>query len=307
VTAYAVAVTLPVTENDLLAHIAARSAAMKGRVTIPPGDDMGAVRVTAGDLLVTVDQVIDGVHVDSATQPLPLIARKAITRNLSDVAAMAALPVGAVAAACVPRTWSAERGRQLSDALREVADAYACPLFGGDITIWGGPLVLSVTVLAEPAGITPVPRRGARPGDAIYVTGVLGNSLSSGHHLTFEPRLQLARTLAGNPATRPTTMMDLSDGLAMDLPRMTDHAFIDADALPVRDGTPAPRWRHAVGDGEDYELLFTASAGASMPTTIGGVRVTRVGEVSNAGGVRFVDTAGRLLDASGLGWEHGRC
>src|SRR5690606_30452530 len=121
------------------------------------------------------------------------VARKAITRNLSDVAAMAARPSGAVVAASLPRDFGEARANELFDHMRKTAEAFGCPLFGGDLAMWDHPLLLSVTVLAEPAETAPVLRSGAKVGDIIYVTGQLGGSLQNVagrcHHLDFEPRL----------------------------------------------------------------------------------------------------------------------
>ena len=305
-----------VRENDLLRHVYAGNAALPAGVTIPPGDDMGAVRLRGGSgdtVMVTVDQLADGVHVDLATATLQQVGRKAITRNLSDVAAMAARPVGAVVAASLPRGFGHGRASALFDAMRDTAAAYACPLVGGDISIWDGRLLLTVTVLAEPwPGVEPVRRGTASVGDAIYVSGELGYS-PAGHHLDFEPRLALARALASLPSGeggRPTAMMDLSDGLAMDLPRMVGHAEVEAALLPIRDhasgGVEAlPGWRHAVADGEDYELLFIVAPGAAVPAAVESVPLTRVGTVTAAGGVALVHPDGTRTDLAGLGWEHG--
>lgn len=307
-------------EWEILSHVFRANASLGEAVTIPPGDDMGAVTVGGAQVLVTVDQVADGVHVDTATMPIEKIGRKAVTRNLSDVAAMAARPVGAVAAASLPRGFGAARTRQLFDAMRRTGEAYGCPLFGGDVSIWDGPLLLTITVLADPDGIEPILRSGARVGDTIYVTGHLGGSLETvdgyTHHLDFEPRLTLARRLAALPENRPHCMIDLSDGLASDVRHLCHASNVAAELfahqLPVSAGarqaaarTGSPLWRHAAGDGEDYELLFTAPAG--LPRKIEEVAITPVGVICDAGSVpdvrlRFED--GRTIDLAELGWEH---
>ena len=135
-------------ERDLLKHIYAANAGLPADVGIPPGDDMGAVSVGGQQVLVTVDQVADGVHVDLANTPIEKTGRKAITRSLSDVAAMAAVPVGAVAAASLKRDFGEPRAEALFDAMRQTAQSYQCPLIGGDISVWDGPTILTVTVFA---------------------------------------------------------------------------------------------------------------------------------------------------------------
>ena len=293
-------------ENDLLQHVYAANGDLPAGVLIPPGDDLGAVRFGNDTLLVGVDQLIGGVHFDPATTSPEQIGRKAVTRNLSDVAAMAAVPVAAVAAVAFPRgadeTWT----KRLFDATRDTAAAYDCPLIGGDIAVSDGPLVITVTVWARPDGIAPVTRSGGRLGDTVYVSGTLGYSLPTGHHLSFEPRLELARALAGDAALRPRAMMDLSDGLAQDLPRLVPHAEIDAAALPLRQGPgdDTPPWRHAVGDGEDYELLILVAPGVVYPAQIAGVPLTRIGRVTEGGGAVVATPDGERHPVSGLGWEH---
>ncbi|MBB6428451.1 thiamine-phosphate kinase [Algisphaera agarilytica] len=312
-------------ENDLLQHVYAGNTALPDAVTIPPGDDMGAITFGDRSLLVAVDQVADGVHFDLANTPLAKVGRKAITRNLSDIAAMAAKPTAAVVAACLPRDFGEANATALFNAMRDTAQTYSCPLIGGDTAIWDGKLLLSVTVFAEPwrdaedQPIAPVERTGAQPGDAIYVTGELGHSFPTGHHLDFEPRIELARelVLASGGATRPTAMIDLSDGIAQDLPRLVEHAELQMRILPLRQGESVDGrepWQHALGDGEDYELLFTAPADAVIPHAFGHdedeskhVLITRIGTVTDAGGIVVVTPEGESLaldQADAKGWEH---
>lgn len=309
-------------EFDLIQSIVAKNDALPDAVTIPPGDDMAAIELDQTQLLVAVDQVIHGVHFDPASATIEQIGRKAVTRNLSDVAAMAAWPVGMVACVQLPRTMSAEDAKRLLDAVRRAGEAYDCPLIGGDTSIVDGKLSLSITVFARPDGVRPVTRRGAAVGDAIYVTGQLGGSLHAydgkTHHLDFEPRLTIARQLAGDPKTRPTAMIDLSDGLARDLPHLIKAsqdapaigADIDARCLPVsavarqyavRDSRPG--WMHAVADGEDYELLFTAKPEQTLPEVIDGVEITRIGTLIDKPGITLLQ-GGDRIDLAGLGWEH---
>lgn len=307
-------------EFDLLQHVYRANAALPEAVTIPPGDDMGCVRLGELQVLITVDQVADGVHVDTATMPLEHVGRKAITRNLSDIAAMAALPVCAVVAASLPRDWREEQALTLFDAMRETAAAYDCPLIGGDVTIWDQPMIVSVTMLADAGDVPPVLRSGARVGDAIYVTGELGFSFASGHHLDFEPRIILARQLAMDQATRPHCLIDLSDGLARDLAHLCHagnvDAVVDAARLPIRQRPAAlaakqedglPDWRHAVGDGEDYELLFTAPPDR-MPKQLAGVPITCIGRIvpraAQCVGIVLRWEDGSTTDLANLGWEH---
>ncbi len=299
-------------EFALLQHVFKHNAAMPADVVIPPGDDMGAVRIGGACLLVTVDQVADGVHVRCATTPLELVARKAMVRNLSDVAAMAARPVGAVAAACLPRDWTHDQAACLADALHETGRRYHCPVIGGDVSIWEQPLLVTVTVFAEPAGPDgrAVLRSGARAGDLVYVTGSLGGAWDEqggGPHLSAEPRIDTAIALADALGDRLRSMIDISDGLAADLGHICAasgvSAEIDADAVPCRPGATLD---NALGDGEDYELCFTA--GGDVPSSLGGVPVTAIGRIVSrdpAAGLTLVDAGGQRRSLTPTGWEHG--
>ena len=314
-------------EFSILQHVFASNRGLPPRVTIPPGDDMGALRLGGRDVLVTVDQVADGVHFDLASTPLEKIARKAITRNVSDVAAMAAKPVGSVVAAALPRTFGEERAERLFDLMRDAAQQYECPIFGGDVSMWDHPLLVSVTVLAEPwPGVAPVLRSGASPGDLVFVTGTLGGSIETlgdgyTHHLDFEPRVELARQLASNAGTRPTAMIDISDGLARDLLHICELSGVSAELvagdLPASRGCAAASrksgrapWSHALADGEDYELCFTVAAdrAAGLPKQVAGVPITRVGRIvertSGRASVIARTPDGAMRDVTDSGWEH---
>lgn len=314
-------------ELELLHHIFAGNASLDaGLVTIPPGDDMGAVRVEEQEWLLTVDQVADRVHFDLGTAPLEKIGRKAITRNLSDVAAMAAEPVCALAAAMLPRDLDETKAKVVFDALRSTAQQFGCPVIGGDISIWSGRLVVTVTVLAKPGPVAPVRRCDAKGGQGIYVTGELGGSgvdlHGRVHHLDFEPRLEVAHELArklGAGGKFPGAMIDLSDGLATDLRHICEASRVRAELwpqrLPISDAaremalqTSKSPWQHALADGEDYELCFTAPAGlAGNLGEVAGVRVTEIGRILAAEdgatiSLKWAD--GRSEPLTLRGWEH---
>jgi thiamine-monophosphate kinase len=299
-------------EFDLLEHIFRHNQALPDHVTVPPGDDMGALRIGKQVVLVTVDQVADGVHVRAKNTPMELIARKAMLRNLSDVAAMAGRPLGAVAAACVPGQWSQTQARQLTDALHDAARRWQCPLIGGDLSTWDHPLLLSVTILAAPTNAGPILRSGALAGDGIYVTGRLGGAWDEqggGAHLHAEPRTREAIALAETLGDRLHSMIDISDGLACDLGHICRlsrvSAAIRADAVPCREQATL---NSALHDGEDYELCFTAAG--DVPDRVGDVPVSRVGWLVAPGPadgamLTVIEADGRRRPVETRGWEHG--
>ena len=302
-------------EFDLLKHIYDSNAALGPRILIPPGDDMGMVQLEGTRLLAAVDQLVDGRHVRVATTPLELVGRKAITRSLSDIAAMAGEPVGTLVAATLPPDFGQERANTLFDAMRRTAEAYRCPLFGGDIAIHqhsSHPLVCSVTVLAEPVNGRAIERRGARPGDVVCVTGPLGGAHQPdglGRHLTFEPRIQLGQQLALHFGERLHAMIDISDGLGRDAGHIAQAAddnvqiVLDAGRIPCNPGCD---WQRALGDGEDYELCFVAQE--PIPQQFSGMPVWIVGGVRerHAEDPRLVlaKVGEDFIRVDELGWQH---
>jgi thiamine-monophosphate kinase len=303
-------------ESEVIAEVVARNPTLAtaggATVLVPPGDDMALVELRGRRVLVAADQVIEGRHWAPGT-PLRLVARKALARNVSDIAAMAGVPSCAVATVALPPDMPDDEVRALAAGLHDAGLEFRCPLVGGDTGTHfgaGAPLVLSVSVLAEPGPTgRVVTRSGARPGDLLCVTGTLGASAGfgpGGHHLTFTPRIAEALALVDALGDRLRAMIDLSDGLAADAGHLASaagcSALIEAGRLPVE---PGIGWREAVGLGEDYELAFACDG--PPPDAVCGTPVRVVGrfEAGPAGQVA-VDADGMRHDVSGLGWEHGR-
>lgn len=287
----------PMPEGELLDHIYGRTAASIPGVLVGPGDDCALVEAGEGRVLIAVDQLIAGRHFDPADTPLDLVARKAIARNVSDIAAMAGTPLYTLCAACLPEGFA--RADELFDRMHAWATRFGCPLVGGDIARSEGPLALGVTIVgSEHAERGAVLRSGARAGDCVFVTGPLGASYETGWHLRFEPRVETAQRLASTLGERLHAMIDLSDGLGLDGARVAQasgvHLELEAEAIPVREG--AAGWREATRDGEDYELLLCAE----VESIDGCVRIGRV--VAGEGCV--VIASDGVHDVSAEGWEH---
>ncbi len=277
-----------------------------GIVAVPAGDDLAVLDWPTGELLlVGVDQVMDGVHFDSAVHSPADIGRKVMNRNLSDCAAMACLPAAAVATVALPRSVSMDYAKELYLGMKEAGEKYGCALVGGDTGSWDGKLVMTVSILGRSAGIRPVLRSGAKAGDTIYVTGPLGGSIL-GRHLRFEPRIELARELAGRGVAN--AMIDVSDGLSRDLGHICREsvlgAVIDAERIPVhadaielaaRTGRPAIQ--HALHDGEDHELIVVGASGL-------GATLVEIGRMVAGEGI-MLRTGGREERLKAQGWEHG--
>ncbi len=304
-------------EFDFINWIRSQSSFDAATVPVGPGDDMAVVTPGGDQLLVTVDQVLDGVHISLAEHGPQAVGRKAMLRNLSDVAAMAALPVAAVASVALPKGFAEADAQAIYRGLRELGDRFNCPLVGGDVSTWDHPLAVSVTVFAKPAGATggikPVLRSGARAGNIICVTGELGGAWLTGRHLTAVPRVQEAALLALRYRIR--AMIDISDGLAADLGRLCEAsgcgAELDAEAIPIASDAAAGRdiepLAAALNDGEDYELIFTlpsAQAHQLCQDATAPVRVTRIGRCVKTPGLTLLDAAGHRQPLDPSGWEH---
>jgi thiamine-monophosphate kinase len=299
-------------ESDLLRLIYGRSRDLPGLgdVVVGPGDDCAVVRAGAGSLiLLKVDQLVEGLHFKTGTS-VELIARKAIARSVSDIAAMGGAPTWGLATGLLPAAYA--HANELFDAMARWARHWGCPLVGGDIAMWreaDKELALTVTVGGVPhAKRGAVLRSGAKPGDEVWLTGRVGSSLESGRHLTFEPRLREGAWLCDSLGERLHAMIDLSDGLGIDAGRIGAASgmriVIDEASVPRHEGVAD--WRRALGDGEDYELLFTCAPGAGLPSACPatGTALTRIGSVAPGSGC-VVRTDGRLIDVSELGWDYG--
>jgi thiamine-monophosphate kinase len=288
------------------------------RVLIGPGDDTAALRLSPNaQTLVTTDMLLEGSCFLLDEAGPRRVGRKAMAVNLSDIAAMPGRPVAAVVSVGLPRaerrgvspTWIAQ---ELYAGLREMADAFDTAIVGGDTNSWDGPLAISVTVIGEAIGRGPVRRSGARSGDWLFVTGPLGGSIR-GHHLDFMPRVREALQL--HAAVELKAMIDISDGLAADLGHVCAEsrcgAVLRADAIPIADAARAMADRrspleHALGDGEDFELLFAVNPDdgrrllAQQP--VAGMTLVHIGECCPEG--MWLETAGRREKLEPRGYVH---
>lgn len=233
------------------------------------GDDCAVVPSSGRPMLITTDPVIHGKHFDDAV-PARAVGAKLVKRNLSDIAAMGGRPVAAVISLALAPETSVAWLRAFYRGAAAAARQFGVKIVGGDIT--QGPTGFFgafLTLHGEAVGPRVVTRGGARCGDRLYVTGQLGGSLL-GHHYKFTPRLAEGAWLARRAEVR--AMMDVSDGLAKDVGSLTPTGLapaLQAAAIPISAAarrraarTRQPALLHALGDGEDYELLVVLRAAA---------------------------------------------
>jgi len=283
------------------------------------GDDTAVVRRPVGDVLLAADMLLEGVHFDLETATPFQVGRKVLAVNLSDVAAMAGQPKYALISLALPRQLSKmhdERfASQLFEGLHSLAKEFDTVIVGGDTNAWDGPVVINVAIVGEVSAGEAITRSGAKPGDWVFVTGSLGGSIT-GHHLDFTPRVNEA--LALRDACQLTSMIDVSDGLIADLYHILEEsgvgAILNADSIPISDATSSATddrtpLEHALGDGEDFELLFTVPPedgqrlASSNPLVIS---LSHIGEIVDGDSCRLREESGTETETTlpRLGWSH---
>ena len=308
---------------------------------IPNGDDCAAWRFDGEDAsVITTDSLVEGQHFDLAYTPPRAVGRKLMAVNLSDLAAMGAVPRYALISVCFGPETPAEVIRDMASGVHQRCLEYGVVVVGGNTTGTSGPSVLTAVLIGagHPTGL--IARGGAKAGDILYVTGHLGDA-AAGLHLASKKRTQFDRAsmdptyaplLAAltDPAPRVAeglrlaetrqvrAMCDISDGFGRDLRRLLAHdglgARVDVDRLPISDALRsyaatadiAPA-RFAMAGGEDYELLFTASSDAEdairRAFAQSEIQVHRVGVIQAEPTVHAVWPNGRTEPVP-TGFEH---
>ena len=237
------------------------------RVLAGPGDDCAVVETIPNrPWLVTTDMMLEGSHFVLAEVGPRRVGHKAMAVNLSDIAAMGGRPVAAFVSVGLPRGNAETLAEELYLGMREVADGLETAIAGGDTNTWTGGLVVSVTVMGEPGPQGPIQRRGAKPGDWLFVTGPLGGSIL-GKHLDFVPRVKEGLMLQEHAMLH--AMIDISDGLSADVFHICEEsgcgAVLFSNKLPISDAARTIAdgkvpLEHALGDGEDFELAFAVDS-----------------------------------------------
>lgn len=284
-------------EDLLLGKILKGLPASKDLV-LGPGDDCAAVRTNGGLLLLKTDCIAEGIHFLRTHDPVR-VGWKALCRPLSDIAAMGGEPRQALITIFSPPDLDEGYWVEFYKGIRKAARRFRVCIAGGEMSRQPNGIAVSVALTGTVPGGRFVGRSGGRPGDLLFVTGRLGGSIG-GHHLDFVPRLNEGRWLA-SPA-RANAMMDLSDGLGSDLPRLAGASGcgfdVDLACIPLRGGADTTG---ALTDGEDYELLFAISPGradsllAKWKEAFPRTPLTRIGSL-NATGLAPMGWPG--------GWDH---
>jgi thiamine-monophosphate kinase len=282
------------------------------------GDDAAVLDVAGVDLCVlTVDALTDHVDFELSKDDPRRVGRKALAVNLSDLAAMAARPVAGVIALVLPKQNGLELAQGLYEGMLPLAEQYHLALAGGDTNSWDGPLVVSITLLGEVTQRGPLRRKGAKPGDRILVTDSFGGSIL-GRHFDFQPRIEEALLLHNRYKLHAG--IDVSDGLSIDLARLAKEsgcgAVLQIDSIPISDearrlskecADGRSPLDHALGDGEDFELILAVPADeakrilADQPLD---VPITDIGEFIAEPGLWQREAEGPRRPLVPQGWEH---
>lgn len=299
------------TEESILARLKQRATIPRGsRVVAGIGDDCAIFRPprTKEDLLFTTDLLIEGVHFKRSTHTPAMVGHKALARGLSDIAAMGGDPLFCLLSLGLP-DWADHRWiDRFYAGFLKLAASTRTVLAGGDLS-QSERVVSDIVVAGSVPKGRALRRDGARPGDAVYVSGQLGGSALGlktrrgrawKRHTCPEPRLALGRYL--RQKLRATAAMDLSDGLSLDLHRLcvASHVAAEIVAPPV---FPGATLEQALHGGEDYELLFTVPPRVRVPARFENLPLTRIGVIRRG-------PAGRVLLAgqplARLGYDHFR-
>jgi len=303
-------------EFELIARLT-QSLPTNQSVVAGAGDDCAVLDLGVPEKLILfkTDAIVEGIHFTRETPP-EKIGRKALARCLSDIAAMAGTPTAALATLALPKDFEADFVAKIYDGLNALAEKYAVAIVGGETTTNPERILISIALIGTVPRGRQILRAGAKVGDAIFVTGELGGSLAE-KHLEFEPRLAEARWLAENFSIR--ALMDLSDGLAGDLPHILNASKVGAQllksAIPVsraaklrtkENSSAKPAVLAALTDGEDFELVFTLASQDAVKLLdawkkkFPGLKLSCIGKIVAGEGILLRDKIGsHKLNAHG--------
>jgi thiamine-monophosphate kinase len=298
-----------------------------GRLVTGIGDDCAVLRLGAGhDLLTTTDFSLEDVHFRRKWHPPESVGHRCLARGLSDIAAMGGDPTAAFLSLALPADLPQAWVDGFIRGVLKLAHESGIPLAGGDTAQSPSGVLADIIVLGSvPKGMA-VPRSGARPGDRIYVTGTLGAAAAAldllfkkrklapaqfPKHFFPQPRIHQGRVLRTKKLA--SAMIDISDGLSTDLNHICEESDVGAElweyAIPrATIGNPAKpvAVRFALHGGDEYELLFTSSPRAPVPSSISGVPITCIGQITRSKKIFLVGSLGEKSVLRPGGWEHFR-
>ncbi|MFZ4634348.1 MAG: thiamine-phosphate kinase [Saprospiraceae bacterium] len=329
-------------EFGLIEHLTAKFSVQNPSTIKGIGDDAAVVENGSLCTVVSTDMLVEGIHFDLSYSPLKHLGYKAVVVNLSDIYAMNAIPKQITVAFAISNRFSVEALEELYEGIRIACDAYGVDLVGGDTTSSPKGLVLSITAIGQCEKELLVYRNGAKPGDLICITGDLGAAYLGLQLLerekriwqenpAIQPDLEEQKYVVGRQlkpearkdaieafrkvGLRPTSMIDISDGLASELFHLCNQsgvgALLEESGVPIHHEAQLLALQFkldpitcALNGGEDYELLFTVD-----PKDIEKVRflpeIYIAGDILEAkDGIRLHTKGGNLHELKAQGWRH---
>ncbi len=316
-------------EAEFIAWVRRQTAQKAPGLNLGIGDDAALVEVPSGqELILTTDMSIEGVHFTAALHPAPAVGHRALARSLSDIAAMGGTPRYALISLAMPERTTRVWMEGFFKGLQSLARRFGVAVIGGDTAVTRGPAMIDVMVAGEVPRGKALRRSGARPGDQIFVSGRLGLSalglrlLPSRRrstkpaqkaairaHLFPMPQCALGRLLSEKGWA--SALMDLSDGLSLDLARLCASSGVGARLFAERIPTSpltdkAEALQLALDGGEDYQLLFTVppAKAAQIPNHFGRLPLHCIGEIRASRRLDLIAASGKRLTLEPHGYDH---
>lgn len=309
---------VPRPERQLIARLRSLSRAASGAhrtIVTGIGDDCAVLQPPPGEeLLVTTDFSLEGVHFRREWHPPESVGHRCLTRGLSDIASMGGTPLACFLSLAMPKELPQAWVDRFMKGLLRLAGQHKVALAGGDTAQSPAGVLADIMVIGSVPKGKAVLRSGAKPGDKIYVTGILGaggatvrrlyagekvRPVSVPHYFLSQPRINLGLQLRHIASS----MIDISDGLSTDLSHICEESAVGAvlysTQVPIADNATLD---DALYGGDDYELLFTSPK--HVPREIAGVAITEIGEVVRREGMWIQDQKARTRRLKAKGWEH---
>lgn len=316
-------------EADFIAWIRRRTPPRAAGLTLGIGDDAALVTVPPGqELILTTDMTIENVHFRAESHSARAVGHRALARSLSDIAAMGGTPRYALISLAVSGRTARAWLEGFYNGLFALARRFSVAVIGGDTALVAGPTAADVVVAGTVPRGRALRRSGAKVGDRIFVSGRLGLAAlglrllmgqlhgqtsiekSALHaHLSPQPQCALGQFLSR--CRLASAMMDISDGLSIDLQRLCEASGVGATLFAEQ--IPAPSLAEpedalalALHGGEDYQLLFTARKDKKIPKQFDNIPLTCIGEITRLTGLRIVDSSGKTPRLETKGYDHFR-
>ncbi|HVJ04637.1 MAG TPA: thiamine-phosphate kinase [Candidatus Saccharimonadales bacterium] len=324
---------MPISETRLIERIALASAAARpalrrsapARIVESIGDDCAILSTAPGtETLVTTDFSLEGMHFRREWHPADAVGHRCLTRGLSDIAAMGGTPFSAFLSLALPSDLSQRWADQFFDGFLNTARSAGVTLAGGDIAESPSGVLADITVIGTVAEGKAIRRGTAKPGDRIFVTGELGAPYAlleqmyaspdrrfraSSYPAHFYPQAQLAVARFLGDKQIPSAMIDISDGLSLDLARLCRAsgvgAILQENAIPIASlNRHEVELRHALHGGDEYQLLFTVSPGRRLPSEYKDVPLSLIGYITEGNEISIEHENGYTTELEPKGWQY---